>query len=425
MAEQSVEVVVQIGGEDVPAGSLWPHRRGAGESATFAYFPDYLTRSDSYELDPLLADHTGQQQTPEGQALFGAFSDAAPDGWGRRLIRRHELRRAGRENRAERDVAEVDYLLGVRDDLRQGALRFRRAPGHPYLAGEREGIPHLIDLPRLLDAARQLERDQATDEDLQILLDGGSSLGGARPKAHVRDRAGWLGIAKLPSPERDEWDVIRWESVALTLARTAGIHLPEFKLHEVAGRPVLIVRRFDRDERGRVGYVSAMTMLEATDGAQGSYLEIGEAIEQHSPSASADLRELWRRIVFSILISNTDDHLRNHGFLRSSTAGWTLSPAFDLNPNPRRHTLTTALQRGHGQSDIQSALEVAPLFRLAPEEARSVLAQVSAATSQWRTVAGAHGLSKSSIGQLEGAFEHEQAQTARLLADASAGSSTA
>jgi serine/threonine-protein kinase HipA len=421
MPEQSIEVVVQIDDEDVPAGSLWPHRRGVSESATFAYLPDYLSRSDSYELDPVLADYTGQQQTPEDQALFGAFSDAAPDGWGRRLVRRSELRRAHEENRTERDVPAIEYLLGVRDDLRQGALRFRYDRESPYLAGEREGIPHLIDLPRLLDAARQLERDQATDEDLQLLLDGGSSLGGARPKAHVRDRAGWLGIAKFPAPERDEWDVIRWEAVALTLARAAGIDVPEFKLHDVADRPVLIVRRFDRDDRGRVGYVSAMTMLEATDGTQGSYLEIGEVIEEHSPSASTDLRELWRRLVFSILISNTDDHLRNHGFLRSSTAGWTLSPAFDLNPNPRRRKLTTALEQGRQQSDIPTALQLAPFFRLGSEAARGVLAQVSEATSRWRQAADANGLSHSSIEQLNGAFEHDQADAARQLASTAEG----
>jgi serine/threonine-protein kinase HipA len=154
-------------------------------------------------------------------------------------------------------------------------------------------------------------------------------------------------------------------------------------------------------------------MLEATDGTQGSYLEIGEAIEEHSPSASADLAELWRRIVFSILISNTDNHLRNHGFLRSSTAGWTLSPAFDLNPNPRRRRLTTTIERGREQSDIQTALDVAPLFRLTPEQAHSLLGQISEATSHWRQVAGASGLHRNSIKQLEGAFEHDQSRAAR------------
>jgi serine/threonine-protein kinase HipA len=407
MTEQRVEVVVQIAGEDVPAGALWAHVRGAAGSATFAYFPEYLTRSDSYQLDPLLDEHAAQQQTPREQALFGAFSDAAPDGWGRRLVRRNELRRAERENRTAREVPEIDYLLGVRDDLRQGALRFRRDRERPYLASESEGIPHLINLPRLLNAAEQLERGEASDEDLRLLLEGGSSLGGARPKAHVLDPSGWLGIAKFPAPERDEWDVIRWEAVALTLAGSAGIRVPEFKLHEVVGRPVLIIRRFDRDKRGRVGYVSAMTMLEAIDGTRGSYLEIAEVIEEHSPSAGADLRELWRRIVFSILISNTDDHLRNHGFLRSSTAGWTLSPAFDLNPNPHRRTLTTMIEPGREQSNIETALGVASLFRLAPDEARAVLAEVSGATSRWRQVAAANGLSKRAIEQLQPAFEHD------------------
>lgn len=413
MSGESHEVVVQIAGEDVPAGRLWTHRHRHGESATFAYLPEYLARNDSYELDPMLSDHTGQQQTTEAQALFGAFCDAAPDGWGRRLLRRNELHLAREHGRAERDIPEIDYLLGVRDDLRQGALRFRPNDQSAYLAEARKGIPHLIDMPRLLNAAEQLERDEASDEDLQILLEGGSSLGGARPKAHIIDGRGRLGIAKFPAPESDDWDVIRWEAVALSLARDSGISVPEFELHSVAERPVLIVHRFDREEQGRVGYLSAMTMLEASDGTQGSYLEIAEAIEEHSPAASVDLHELWRRIVFTILISNTDDHLRNHGFLRSSSAGWALSPAFDLNPNPRRKEFATVIEQGRPRSTIETALEVAPLFRLAPDQARAVLGEVSEATSQWRKTASHNGLSASSIKQLEPAFEHEQAEVAR------------
>ena len=223
---ESHEVVVQIAGEDVPAGRLWTHRHRHGESATFAYLPEYLARNDSYELDPMLSDHTGQQQTTEAQALFGAFCDAAPDGWGRRLLRRNELHLAREHGRAERDIPEIDYLLGVRDDLRQGALRFRPNDQSAYLAEASKGIPHLIDMPRLLNAAEQLERDEASDEDLHILLEGGSSLGGARPKAHIIDGRGRLGIAKFPAPESDDWDVIRWEAVALSLARDSGIACP-------------------------------------------------------------------------------------------------------------------------------------------------------------------------------------------------------
>jgi serine/threonine-protein kinase HipA len=416
MADGSVEVVVQLAGEDVPAGRMWTHRGRGAQSATFAYFGNYLQRPDAYALDPALQLYSGQQQTPEGRALFGAFSDAAPDGWGRRLLRRGELTDAREHGRAEREIAEVDYLLGVRDDLRQGALRFRHDEQGGFLAPAREGIPYLIDLPRLLNAAEHLERDEASAEDLRLLLEGGSSLGGARPKAHVLDREGRLGIAKFPAPQGDDWDVVAWEAVALSLARDAGIAVSEFALHPVAGRPVLILMRFDRRRLGRSGYVSAMTLLEAHDGEGSSYIEIAEAIEQHSPSAGKDLAELWRRMVFGILISNTDDHLRNHGFLRASTAGWSLSPAFDLNPNPRRREFSTSVSGGDGRNSIAAALDVAPVFRLAPEEARGVLGEVAVATSRWRETAKLTGISAGSIEQLAPAFEHEQTQAARALA---------
>ncbi|HTC60827.1 MAG TPA: HipA domain-containing protein [Solirubrobacteraceae bacterium] len=413
MVDGSVEVVVQLAGEDVAAGRMWTHRRRGAQSATFTYFDNYLQSPDAYALDPALQLYSGQQQTPEGRALFGAFSDAAPDGWGRRLLRRSELTDAREQGRTEREVAEVDYLLGVRDDLRQGALRFRHDEQGGFLAHEREGIPHLIDLPRLLNAAEQLERDEVSAEDLRLLLEGGSSLGGARPKAHVLDREGRLGIAKFPAPQGDDWDVIAWEAVALSLARDAGIAVPEFELHPVAGRPVLILTRFDRSKLGRSGYVSAMTLLEARDGEGSSYIEIAEAIEEHSPRAGDDLAELWRRIVFGILISNTDDHLRNHGFLRTSTAGWSLSPAFDLNPNPRRREFSTSISGGDGRNSIAGALDVTAVFRLTPERALSVLDEVTAATSHWRETAKRHGISASSIEQLAPAFEHGEAHAAR------------
>jgi serine/threonine-protein kinase HipA len=417
MTDTIVDVLVQIAGEDVPAGRLWAHPHGRSGSATFAYLPEYLARKDSYELDPRLATHTGQQQTAEGQALFGAFSDAAPDGWGRRLIRRNEIHHAEKHGVPERDIPEIDYLLGVRDQLRQGALRFRTPADGTYLADDHRSAPHLIDLRRLLGAAEQLERDQETDEDLQLLLEGGSSLGGARPKAHVLDTQGQLGIAKFPAPENDKWDVIRWEAAALTLARAAGLQVPQFRLHEIADRPVLIVRRFDRDAGGRVGYVSAMTMLESKDGVEGSYVEIAEAIEEHSPSASVDLRELWRRIVFSRLISNTDDHLRNHGFLRTSTAGWSLSPAFDLNPNPQSggRGFSTVIEERRGGSDIEAAIELAGLFRLTSQQALAAIEEVDRATSRWRAVAKTVGLQPGALERMAAAFENDEVRIAREL----------
>jgi serine/threonine-protein kinase HipA len=417
MAEQAIRVSVQIAGQDIPAGRMWTHRQGRSETATFAYLPDYLARADAYELDPSLQLREGQQHTAVGQALFGALTDCAPDGWGRRLVVRAEQHRAREDERAPRGLAEIDYLLGARDDLRQGALRFQEARDDEYLAPNSHGVPHLVNLPRLLNAAEELERDQATAEDLRVLLEGASSLGGARPKAHVLDTSERLSIAKFPSPTGDRWDVIRWEHVALTLAEHAGILVPAHELHVIAGRPVLVVRRFDRDATQRVGYVSAMTMLGGRDGEQGSYLEIAETIEEHSPRAGADLRELWRRIVFNVLISNTDDHLRNHGFLKTSTAGWSLSPAFDLNPNPEGESkqLETAINESNTNASLETALQVAELFGVSEQEGQRIVGDVTAATDTWREVAQTARLGKAEIDRMEPAFEHHERELARDL----------
>jgi serine/threonine-protein kinase HipA len=412
MADFQVEVVVQLAGADVLAGRMWSHR--GGESATFSYTTDYLARRDAYELDPLLPLSAGQQQTPAGRTIFGAFSDSAPDRWGRRLIQRAERRRARHDHETERSFGEIDYLVGVRDDLRQGALRFRDPETGGYLADERAGIPHLVALPKLLSAVEHVERDEADDAEIDALLHGGSSLGGARPKAHILDTAGRIAIAKFPRPENDDWEVMRWEAVALTLAEKAGIAVPNFTLHTIGEKAVLIVDRFDRDGDQRIGYVSAMTMLEATDGDNGSYLDIADVVERQSPTAGHDLRQLWRRIAFSILISNTDDHLRNHGFLRTSTAGWSLSPAFDINPDPRpgEKYLSTAIDYDSTAARIDTLVDVAEYFRLAPDDTRAVLGEVIDAVGQWQMTARKLGLSRAEIEQMAPAFEHEQFEAA-------------
>jgi serine/threonine-protein kinase HipA len=405
MADHRIEVYVQIDGEDVLAGELWSHRRRNRESATFSYAISYLENSAAFELDPALPLLDGLQQTPEGHEIFGAFGDCAPDRWGRRLIGRAERRRAEQEQQTRRSLGEIDYLLGARDDMRQGALRFRDPDSGVFLADERKGVPALIGLPRLLHSSERIEREEGDDEDLAALLRGGSSLGGARPKAHVIDEGGRPAIAKFPRPEGDEWEVIRWEAVALELARRAGVEVPDFRLIEVSDRPVLIVDRFDRGGDLRISYVSAMTMLEATDRDQGSYLEIADVIETRSPAANEDLAQLWRRIAFSILISNTDDHLRNHGFLRHSTAGWSLSPAFDLNPNPEsdRH-LSTAIDFGETEANVDVLLAVANEFRLSERDSLRVLDKVSEAVSGWRDAAAAAGLNHAAIEEMAPAF---------------------
>lgn len=418
----AVEVWVSIGGVDVRAGTLYPHRRrgSSTESASFTYLDEYIANPRGYSLEPGLHLDAGAHQSSIGHPTFGAFGDCAPDRWGRTLVKRREAAQARAEGREPRRLGEVDYLLGVRDDLRQGALRFRRGDG-PFEAIEDRGVPALTDLPELLTLAARAEADSADLPDLLRLIQVGSSLGGARPKAHVRDADGNLAIAKFPSAAHDTWNVMAWEKVALELAAQAGIAVPASTLLNLAGRSVLVVDRFDRTRdadggpTGRVGYVSAMTMLQSTDGEQGSYLEIAEAIEKRSSHATADLRQIWRRIVFSILISNTDDHLRNHGFLHEDGDTWRLSPAFDLNPNPEPGTkhLSTAIDLGDDTASISLALSVADYFRLSAEQANDVVAQVQTAVSRWASVARRYGLSSQEVTAMSWAFDAHTGRASR------------
>ncbi|MGL4745986.1 MAG: type II toxin-antitoxin system HipA family toxin [Dermatophilaceae bacterium] len=418
----AVEVWVCLGGNDVRAGTLYPHRRrgGSTESASFTYAADYIANPRAYSLEPALPLEAGTHQSAFGHSMFGAFGDCAPDRWGRTLVTRREAAQARADGREPRSLGEVDYLLGVRDDLRQGALRFRRGDGQ-FEPTEEHGVPALTDLPELLTLAARAEADSADLPDLQRLIRVGSSLGGARPKAHVRDADGNLAIAKFPSAAHDTWNVMAWEKVALDLAARAGITVPANTLLKLAGRNILVVDRFDRTRdadggpAGRIGYVSAMTMLQSTDGRQGSYLEIAETIETRSSNATADLRQLWRRIVFSILISNTDDHLRNHGFLHQDGDTWRLSPAFDVNPNPEPGTkhLSTTIDLGDDTASISLALAVTDYFRLSAQAANEIVAQVRTAVSDWASVARQHGLSSPEITAMSWAFDAHSTHTSR------------
>jgi serine/threonine-protein kinase HipA len=273
----------------------------------------------------------------------------------------------------------------------------------------------LVELPRLLGASMNLERDTESDDELRLLLEAGSSLGGARPKAQVTD-GGTLVIAKFPRVTQDPWSVSVWERIALEMAAASGIRAASSRLVDVAGRDVLLVDRFDRArDGGRIGYVSALTMLEARDNDPRSYLEIAEVIETSSPQASEDLRELWRRVAFSILISNSDDHLRNHGFLRRGP-GWVLSPAFDLNPSPDSPgRLSTAIATpGDHEADMGLLVDLAEYFRVADPAAE--LRPIIEATASWRQRAARHGVD-AEVSRLAPAFEHDNRLAARRIAD--------
>ncbi len=330
-------------------------------------------------------------------------------------MRRVERRRAEREGGAPRPLQEIDSLLLVDDEARQGALRFAERDGGPFLRepGARR-IPPVVELPKLLSAAEHVLADTDTEEDLRLLLAPGSSLGGARPKASVIERDGRLAMAKFPRRD-DDINTVAWEAVALMLARNAGIAVPACRVETVANKPVLVLRRFDRDGTRRIPFLSAMSMLGSKDRETRSYLEIVDALRQHGAAPKEDMQALWRRLVFNILISNTDDHLRNHGFLYDGQSGWRLSPAYDLNPVPtdiKPRILTTAITEDDHTASLALAKEVAGYFGLDANNARAIAAQVGHAVSKWRGEARRRGLTKRDIDRMASAFEHRDLEMA-------------
>jgi serine/threonine-protein kinase HipA len=409
MTDKRLLAYVDLEGEPQLVGRMWVRGARGRESATFEYGAEWLSEPRRFALEPALVLSHGPQHTRAGRRLFGAFGDSAPDRWGRLLIQREERRKAREENRAPRTLTEVDYLLGVADIARQGALRFSEREGGPFLAAG-VMIPPLMRLSALLNAALHITSDGGNDEDLKLLLAPGSSLGGSRPKASVIDRDGSLAIAKFPQ-HGDLVPVNRWEAVALTLAGQAGIATPEWRIEDVAGRPVLLLRRFDRLGEQRIPFLSAMSMLDAEDNDPRSYLEIADGLRQHGARPEEDCAQLWRRIVFSILIANTDDHLRNHGFLYDAAGGWRLAPAYDLNPVPldiKPRVLTTSIDEVDGTGSLELVFDVAEHFGLKPDAARNIAAEVRAAVADWHTAAKALGLSRDEIDRMASAFEYEE-----------------
>lgn len=371
----------------VPVGTARIDRLRGTETTEFTYDDSFLG-GDGWAISPDLP-LTRRRTVVEG--LPGVLLDSAPDTWGRNLIARRAAAWARDAGFDAPTITEADYLLGVGDVSRQGALRFCTSDDGPYLA-ETTQVPRLLDLERLLGAAERVAEDREALDAVDTLLDAGSgSLGGARPKAVVSDGTTPY-IAKFPHPQ-DRWDVIRWEAATLSLAEACGLRTPQRRLIEIGGRAVLLIRRFDRADARRVPYLSGQSLIGSRVGNRSDYHELVESLAEHGSNVTTDLGELWRRIAFSIAINNTDDHMRNHGFLRGR-GGWRLSPIFDVNPNPNPSAeRVTSLGGATTRSGCLEALfQMASAFDFHEVAAEQAWRDVCAVTARWRDFASQVGI---------------------------------
>lgn len=395
-------------------GILTVQRVRGKEIFSFEYNDSWLTSSgQALFLDPHLSMYKGKQYLPEEQPNFGLFLDSSPDRWGRLLMRRREAWSAKKESRDERTLFESDYLLGVFDGNRMGGLRFKLEETGDFLNNQKQmAAPPWTSVRELEFASLQLERDDVVNDPeytkwLNILLDPGASLGGARPKASVTDENGNLWIAKFPSA-KDEKDGGAWEMVVHQLALNCGIRVPEAKIQQFSSKHhTFLTKRFDRMQQQRIHFASAMTLLGLQDGIDYkdgiSYLNLAEFIIQRSASPKEDLEQLWRRILFNVLVSNTDDHLRNHGFILTNQ-GWRLSPAYDMNPNEMGNGLTLNISENSNEQDISVVMSTAIYYQVKADKANKILEEMLKEIANWRTIAKKLGISNSEIELTKRAF---------------------
>ena len=402
-------------GEAQFLGFLTSQRVRGKEVFSFEYAETWLNNQNPIlYLDPHLGFYRGKQYLPEEKNNFGIFLDSSPDRWGRLLMRRREAWQAKEEGGDERPLFESDFLLGVFDGHRMGGLRFKLNQDGPFLNDHKKmATPPWTSLRELEQASLKLERHDAMNDPeyyhwLSLLIDPGSSLGGARPKASVVDDQGHLWIAKFPSSSDDK-NVGAWEMVLHQLAIACGIQVSEARLQKFSSKhATFLSKRFDRTKnQRRIHFASALTLLGLQDGAdylEGvGYLDLVAFVMKNSPQAKEDLEQLWRRMAFNMMVSNTDDHLRNHGFILTNN-GWRLSPAYDMNPNEMGHGLTLNISESSNDLDLSIALETAHWYQLKRDRAERILKEMQLEISLWRTVAKKHGISHSEIEQTKRAF---------------------
>lgn len=391
-------------------GTLSAHFAKGKKAFSFEYQKEWLKTDAQRLLDPDIEFYSGPQY-PANKENFGIFLDSMPDTWGKTLMKRRAAQQARLSNQKPRPLYEVDYLLGVYDECRMGALRYKTDLDGPFLdSNAKHPTPPWSSLGDLQEAAKQLENEVQSDEILKwlaVLIAPGSSLGGARPKANIFDTQKHLWIAKFPS-KTDTVDKALWEYLAYRLAIAAGIEMAESNVKKISGQHhTFLTKRFDRQEGKRIHFASAMTMTGNTEetikGASPNYLDIVDFIESNGVEVEANLHQLWRRIVFNIAISNTDDHLRNHGFLLTPR-GWVLSPAYDLNPSIEKDGLALNIDMDDNALDFNLAISVGQYFRLSNKEMHTILDKVLGVVRNWKTVAKEIGIKNAEIELMTVAF---------------------
>ena len=391
-------------------GILSAHQAKGRKAFSFEYDSDWIRSKEQLLLDPDIGWFTGPQ-FPNAKENFGVFLDSMPDRWGRTLMKRRAAQMAKEEGRSAPTLYDIDFLLGVQDESRMGALRFKLDKDGPFLGNDTiSPIPPISSIRELQHAANIIESDadnKAIKKWLAILVAPGSSLGGARPKANVLDEQGEAYIAKFPS-KNDTFDKGAWEFLVHKLALSAGVVMSESKILKVSGNyHTFLTKRFDRVGNERLHFASAMTMTGNNEDTikdhSASYLDLAEFIRFSGANTKADLQQLWRRIVFHIAVSNTDDHLRNHGFILSPT-GWHLAPAFDLNPSTDKEGLALNIDMDNNELDFELAMSVGQYFQLTKLEMTEILEQVKKVVGGWRVVAKHIGLSRHEQELMETAF---------------------
>jgi serine/threonine-protein kinase HipA len=405
----STEIHLDWAGQTHLVGRAYPAPQGA--TVSFEYDRAWLARDGAFAIDPTALPL--QVGAHHGTRLFGALQDCGPDRWGRVLVERAVRKKI----LVQKPYRDLDYVLALDDFFRIGALRFRTTADGPFLAATPGRLPPVVQLTALVRAADAIHRSTETEQDLRFLLGAGSPLGGARPKSAVALADGRLGIAKFPRPD-DTRDIAAGEILALTLAHAAGIRTAVHRLVPLGARHVSLITRFDREGARRIPFISAATLLGLQPGEPGAYTLLADGIRQFGHDVPGDLRELWRRLVFSLLASNYDDHLRNHGLLMLAPGRWALSPAYDLNPVPeidRAQTTKTAITETQTEPSIAAALEAGPRFGLKPKEAKTILREVCIAVKTWRAVGRKLRLKADTLAAYASAFEHPLMAEAQKL----------